>query len=204
MFKACYTDSDMFSAIPLDEGWYGGTLQFLIPLLVIKWRNCFDENGGPLSDTSVTRSQICTLAYQQFVLLKSNSPQTLQAISNRWQQWPSNGHDQHGYIPKDHVALTKDVLVLLGKWKLSGSTVHMVLNSRVKLGSPHITSGQCFHAAYSHMIAMKLLKQYVQNTVGITTILPHVQKTYDSARACDSSATFNAISIQFSETIVTQ
>ena len=135
MFKACYTDSTMFSAIPLDEGWYGGTLQFLIPLLVIKWRNCFDENGGPLSDTSVTRLQICTLAYQQFVLLKSNSPQTLQAISNRCQQWPSNGHDQHGYVPKDHVALTKDVLVLLGKWKLSGSTV---LNSRVKLGSPHM------------------------------------------------------------------
>ena len=56
LFSACFTHLTIFSANPLDEGRYGGTLRCVMPLLVIKWQNSEDEKGEPLSDTSVTES----------------------------------------------------------------------------------------------------------------------------------------------------
>jgi len=84
-----------------------------------------NNNAGFTSEYAVS----ITLAYQQFVLLMLNSPQTLRAISKRHPQPPraarsSFEHDQHVCVPKDQVALTKNVPVQLRELKLSGSTIH--------------------------------------------------------------------------------
>ena len=109
LFSACFTVFTMFSTNPFEDGWYGGTLRWLIPFLDTKWWDSVEEKGGPLSDTNVNGSPCVANITLSLSAVWAAEVEVTTNTSGHFEKAPtatktmfySTVRDQHVPVPKD-------------------------------------------------------------------------------------------------------